>query len=171
MASTNKTRDANGRDLNPDPITGEPGAHPVGVAAGGTAGAAAGAAIGSMAGPVGTAVGGAVGAVAGGLAGKGVAEAIDPTETDEYLQKHFHERSYVKKGETFDTYRPAYRYGGMAESRYQGRTFDEIEPDLRGDWESTHASSTGMGWDRARHAVRDAFDRTIHIRKSRTTVK
>lgn len=65
---------------NRDPISGEPGAHPVGTAVGATAGGvAAGAAVGSIAGPVGTAVGAAVGAVAGGLAGKGVAEKVDPT--------------------------------------------------------------------------------------------
>ena len=66
--------------LNRDPITGEPGAHPVGTGVGAAAGGvAAGAAVGSVAGPIGTAVGAAVGAVAGGLAGKGVAEKIDPT--------------------------------------------------------------------------------------------
>ena len=65
---------------NRDPITGTPGAHPVGTGVGALAGgAAAGAAVGTVAGPVGTAIGAAVGAVAGGLAGKGVAEEIDPT--------------------------------------------------------------------------------------------
>lgn len=68
------------RDANPDPITGEPGAHPVGVGAGATGGAVTGAAIGAVGGPIGSAVGGAIGAVAGGLAGKGVAEAVDPTD-------------------------------------------------------------------------------------------
>jgi phage tail tape-measure protein len=70
---------------NRDPITGAPGAHPVGVglgaAAGGIAGGiAAGAATGTVAaGPIGTVVGAAVGAVAGGLGGKAVAEHFDPT--------------------------------------------------------------------------------------------
>ena len=70
---------------NRDPITGAPGAHPVGVglgaAAGGIAGGiAAGAAVGTVAaGPVGTVVGAAVGAIAGGLGGKAVAEHFDPT--------------------------------------------------------------------------------------------
>src|SRR4051794_32509382 len=55
-----------GRDSNQDPITGEPGAHPVGVGVGTAAGgAAAGALGGAAAGPVGA----VVGAVAGGLAG------------------------------------------------------------------------------------------------------
>src|SRR5690606_24621558 len=55
-------------DANRDPITGAPGSHPVGVAAGGTAGALAGAAVGSLFGPIGTLVGGGIGAV-GGAAG------------------------------------------------------------------------------------------------------
>ena len=65
---------------NRDPISGTPGAHPVGTGVGAAAGGiAAGAAAGSVAGPVGTVVGAAVGAVAGGLAGKGVAEKVDST--------------------------------------------------------------------------------------------
>ena len=42
---------------NRDPITGAPGAHPVGTGLGATGGALAGAAAGSLAGPVGTVVG------------------------------------------------------------------------------------------------------------------
>ena len=66
---------------NRDPITGAPGAHPVGVGLGAAAGGiAAGAAAGTLAaGPVGTVVGAAVGAVAGGLGGNAVAEHFDPT--------------------------------------------------------------------------------------------
>ena len=67
-------------ETNPDPITGAPGAHPVGVGLGAAAGGlAAGAAAGTLAaGPIGTVVGAAVGALVGGLAGKGAAEAMNP---------------------------------------------------------------------------------------------
>jgi uncharacterized protein (TIGR02271 family) len=76
---SNTTTGATG-SANRDPITGTPGAHPVGTGVGAVAGGvAAGAAVGTVAGPIGTAVGAAVGAVAGGLAGKGVAEEVDPT--------------------------------------------------------------------------------------------
>jgi phage tail tape-measure protein len=66
---------------NRDPITGAPGAHPVGVSLGAAAGGiAAGAAAGTVAaGQVGTVMGAAVGAIAGGLGGKAVAEHFDPT--------------------------------------------------------------------------------------------
>jgi hypothetical protein len=69
-------------ETNPDPITGSPGAHPVGVGIGAAAGGiAAGAAAGTFAaGPVGTVVGAAIGAVVGGLAGKGAAESMNPTQ-------------------------------------------------------------------------------------------
>ena len=62
---------------HPDPITGEAGAHPVGVGVGAIGAGLAGAAIGAIAGPVGVLVGAAIGAVAGGLAGKEVAAADD----------------------------------------------------------------------------------------------
>ena len=69
-----------GKDLNEDPITGEPGSHPVGTGLGAAGGAAAGAALGTaVGGPIGTVVGGIIGAVTGGLAGKDVAENLDPT--------------------------------------------------------------------------------------------
>jgi len=41
----------------PDPITGEPGAHPIGTEIGATGGALAGAAIGALGGPVGMTAG------------------------------------------------------------------------------------------------------------------
>ena len=56
-----------------DPITGEPGAHPVGVGVGALGAGAAGAVIGAVLGPIGVVIGAAFGAVAGGLAGKEVA--------------------------------------------------------------------------------------------------
>ena len=94
-------------DPNPDPITGAPGAHPVGTGLGAAGGAAAGAAIGSAAGPVGTAVGAVAGAVAGGLAGKGIAEAIDPTVEDAYWRDNYSSRPYAEKNVPYENYRPA----------------------------------------------------------------
>ena len=98
-------------DANRDPITGAPGAHPVGVGAGATGGGATGAAIGgAVGGPVGAVVGAAVGAVAGGLAGKGAAEAVNPTVEDAYWRDNYKTRPYASGG-TYDQYRPAYQHG------------------------------------------------------------
>jgi uncharacterized protein YcfJ len=101
-----------GTDSNADPITGEPGAHPVGVGVGtAVGGAAAGAAAGAMAGPVGTVAGAVIGGVAGGYAGKGVAESIDPTTEDAYWRENHANRSYFDQSHTYDDYAPAYRHG------------------------------------------------------------
>src|SRR3954447_11610765 len=67
-----KREDVQSTDSNRDPITGEPGAHPVGAGVGAAVGGAAtGAAAGAVAGPVGAVVGAVAGGVVGGLAGKG----------------------------------------------------------------------------------------------------
>lgn len=67
-------------DFNLDPITNEPGAHPVGTGVGAAlGGAAAGAVMGTFAGPAGALVGAVAGAFAGGLGGKAAAESVNPT--------------------------------------------------------------------------------------------
>ncbi|HEY7410972.1 MAG TPA: hypothetical protein VII13_09535 [Vicinamibacteria bacterium] len=144
-------------DANRDPLSGAPGAHPVGVGAGAAGGAAAGAAVGSVAGPIGTGVGAVVGGVAGGLLGKGAAEAVNPTVEEEYWRDNYSTRPYVTSGADFETYRPAYQYGWESYARHQGRRFDEVEPELRKDWETRR--DTKLTWDRAKEATRDAWHR------------
>jgi uncharacterized protein (TIGR02271 family) len=65
---------------NPDPITGQPGSHPVGTGVGTAAGAAAGGAAGAaVGGPVGAGIGIVAGGIAGALTGKSTAETVHPT--------------------------------------------------------------------------------------------
>lgn len=155
----NTSNDNRNLGANRDPISGEPGAHPVGTGLGAIAGgAAAGAATGTVAGPVGTVVGAAVGAVVGGLAGKGVAEAIDPTRERAYWSENFSERDYVEPGSSFDDYGPAYGYGVEARGLYPERDFDDVEPEMSRDW-AAHRGASSLSWERARHASRDAWNR------------
>jgi len=156
--SINTTTGTTGTSANRDPLTGAPGAHPVGTAAGAVAGAVAtGAAVGTVAGPVGTAIGAAVGAVVGGLAGKGIAEQIDPTREDAYWRENFSSRPYAS-GASYDDYGPAYGYGVSSYPKYAGRKFEDVESDLGRDWDSVKGTSS-LTWDRAKHATRDAFHR------------
>jgi hypothetical protein len=151
---------------NADPITDEPGSHPIETGIGAAAiGAASGMAVGAVAGPMGAAIGAAVGAVAGGYAGKGVGELIDPTTEDTWLRDNFGSRSYVRQGETFETYHPAYHYGAEAESKYGENKFDVIEPELQRGWDTN--KSAAMPWDHARGAVKDSYERTALIRRAR----
>jgi phage tail tape-measure protein len=148
------------KDANRDPITGAPGAHPVGVGVGASGGGAAGAAIGSMAGPVGTVVGAVVGAVAGGLAGKAGAEQVNPTAEDAYWRENYKNRPYVRQGDDYDKYQPAYRHGWEARSRHAGKAFDEVETQLESDWRARRGTSP-LEWSEARQAARDAWERQI----------
>ena len=155
----NETKGNAQGDANRDPITGTPGAHPVGTGIGAAAGGAAtGAAVGTVAGPVGTAIGIVAGAVVGGLAGKGAAEAIDPTREDAYWRDNYKGRDYIEANRSYDDYAPAYRTGYEGYSRYQGRTFEDAETDLRRDYERSRGGSN-LSWDRAKHATRDAWHR------------
>jgi len=147
------------KDSNRDPISGAPGAHPVGTGVGAAAGGmAAGAAAGAIGGPVGAVAGAAIGAIAGGLAGKGVAEMIDPTVEEAYWRETYTSRPYVTKGSNYDDYGPAYRYGIDNYSKYPGKKFDDVEADLSRDWQRAKGKST-LAWDNAKHAARDSWQR------------
>src|SRR5215208_8342154 len=119
---------AEDKDLNRDPITDEPGSHPVGTGVGATGGAVAGAAAGAVGGPAGVAVGGVVGAVVGGLAGKAAAEAINPTAEEAHWRENYTREPYYQQGRSFDDYAPAYRLGWTGRTRYDD--WNGAEPQL-----------------------------------------
>ena len=165
---------------NRDPLTDEPGAHPVGVGVGaalgaGVAGAAVGAAtaapavgaaLGAAAGPIGVAVGTVIGGLAGGLVGKQVAERANPTgfnaaDEDVYWRAHYRFRPYVTPSTDYEVYHPAYEFGWTWRGLYEGPeyerlSFEEVEPQLRCSWE---ASDNLSSWGWARPAIRDAWER------------
>ena len=158
MATHDVRREAD-RNANRDPITGTPGAHPVGVGVGAAAGGAdAGAAAGTIAGPVGTMVGAALGAVAGALAGKAAAEAIDPTVEDQYWRENYTSEPYYKPGRTYEDYVQAYRTGYEGRARYRAKSFEQAQRDLEIDY-NKRRGTTGVLWDEARHPVRAAWER------------
>lgn len=151
-------RDVNDkRDMNRDPITDAPGAHPVGTGIGATGGAMAGAAAGAIGGPIGLAIGGIVGAVVGGLAGKAAAEAVNPTAEEEHWRENYSREPYYEQGRSFDDYGPAYRLGVTGRTKYQS-DWDQAEPQLRSEWDSTRGSSS-LDWEKARPASRAAWER------------
>ncbi len=145
-------------DFNLDPITKEPGAHPVGTGLGAAAGGAAlGVAAGAVAGPVGAVVGGIVGAVAGGLGGKTAGEAVNPTAHEAYWRDNYTREPYYEAGRSFDDYGPAYRLGLDGYNEYSG-DFAGADARLSDAWESRRERST-LSWNEARHASRAAWDR------------
>ena len=161
--SSTGLHEAGGANL--DPITGEPGAHPVGTGVGalgaGAAGAAIGGAIGGPIGaPVGAVIGTIVGAVGGGLVGKGIAESINPTDEDTYWRSNFRNASYFQNDYEYADYEPAYRTGSEGYQRYasSGRDYADVEPDLQRNYEQSKGGSR-LEWEKAKAATRDAWER------------
>jgi len=150
---------------NTDPISKEAGAHPVETGVGAAVGGAAlGVAGGLAAGPIGAVAGAVVGAVMGGYAGKEVGEHTHPTVDDPWFRDNFTTRTYTRPGDTYEMYQPAYRYGSRAQTLYPGKSFAEIEAQLMSEWESARGGST-MTWSEARHAVKEAYDRTVEFNR------
>jgi uncharacterized protein (TIGR02284 family) len=152
------------RDLNLDPISNAPGAHPVGTGVGATGGGVAGAAIGAIGGPIGAAVGLVAGAVVGGLAGKSVAEGINPTAEEAYWRSNYEREPYYEAGRSYDDYGPAYAYGWSARPAYTGE-FEQAETELARDWGARRGGSS-LDWEQARPATRAAWDRVSSDRDS-----
>lgn len=152
-----------------DPLTGEPGSHPIGTGLGAAAGAiAAGAAIGSVAGPLGTVAGTIVGGIAGAVAGKAIAESIDPTVESAYWQNEYRNRPYYDEKFDFRSYEPAYRAGW--ESYQEGSQWTTIEPKTRKSWEEGKWESEGgaprLSWEAARQAAMDAYEKVHSQRRA-----
>ncbi len=163
MTNTTVNRDINPADQNDanlDPISGEAGSHPlgtgVGAAGAGTVSTVIGGAVG---GPVGAVVGAVIGSVVGGLAGKGVAEQVNPSFEETDWQETYTSSSYVDSDRTYEDYQPAYRTGYEGYERYGhgGRTYSEVETDLRRDYKANQTG--GLSWEQAKQAVKDAWDR------------
>jgi hypothetical protein len=150
---------ANEEDLNRDPITGTPGAHPLGTGAGAASGGVAGAAVGmAVGGPVGSVIGAAVGAVAGGLAGKSAAEAVNHTAEEQFWRETYTREPYYLEGKTYEYYAPGFRAGWEGRVRHDSRTFKEAEPELMKEYDRSR-SELDPTWMEVRPAARAAWDR------------
>ena len=150
---------ANEADLNRDPISGTPGAHPLGTGAGAAPGAIAGGVAGmAVGGPVGGIIGAAIGAVAGGLAGKSAAEAVNPTAEELYWKETYVREPYYSPGRSFEYYAPGFRAGWQGRVLHDGRSFDDAEPALHANYNLTKGE-LDPAWHDVRPAARAAWDR------------
>jgi uncharacterized protein (TIGR02271 family) len=71
------------------------------------------------------------------------------------FQRHYHSR-YASRGQTYEHWSPAYRYGYAlaTDPQYRGRDWTAIEMDARRQWEARHQGN----WEEAQEAVRYAWD-------------
>jgi hypothetical protein len=132
----------------------------IGEAVGGISGVLTGAALGSLGGPIGTIIGGIAGAVSGWWAGRAISEsAYHATHQDDEFYRGRHAAATPER--SYDDVRPAYQLGHVAGRNpdYAGRTFDEVEGDLRHGWNDDVSTRHGS-WDQVRGYARAAFERS-----------
>ena len=81
-------------------------------------------------------------------------------DDDTYYRNDW-QTNYASLGGTYDDYAPAYRYGDemRRDARYQGRNWDDVESDLRSDWDTRYGSSGSSTWERMKAAVRSGWNR------------
>jgi len=152
------------------PDNARPKGDKIGESVGGASGVVAGAAIGSAAGPIGTIIGGLAGAVGGWWAGRTVSEATHKftQDDDDYYREHFVNRSDRLADRGYDDVRPAYQLGHIASMNpyYNGRSFEEIEPELQRGWGNDLRSRHG-DWSTVRPYAQEAFSRNASSVTSR----
>jgi len=80
---------------------------------------------------------------------------------DTYYRNHFN-TTYGATGASYDEYEPAYSYGSEAarSGRYTNGAWDDIEADLRNDWDSRYATGGEPStWEKMKAAVRHGWER------------
>ena len=79
---------------------------------------------------------------------------------DDYYRSHWNS-NFAGSGKSYDDVAPAYEYGStMRRSElYRGRPFEDVETDLRSDWNQRNPGST---WESMKAAVRHGWDRLTH---------
>jgi len=67
------------------------------------------------------------------------------------------QQRYGNSGSTWEADQPAYRYGHDLRSQpeYRGRSWTDVEPTVRQDWERRNPDKP---WDRAREAIRETWE-------------
>jgi len=85
----------------------------------------------------------------------------DTNDNDSYYRTHY-STQYANTGSSYDDLAPAYGYGSemRRNPKYQGRNWDDVESDLRMDWDNRYPSNGGVStWDKMKSAVRHGWDK------------
>jgi uncharacterized protein (TIGR02271 family) len=84
----------------------------------------------------------------------------DSDSDDSYYRNHW-TSNYASSGDTYNDYDPAYRYGSQmrSDTRYQGRQWDDVESDLRSDWDTRYSKGGASTWDKMKAAVRHGWEK------------
>jgi hypothetical protein len=95
----------------------------------------------------------------------------DWVNEESWWRDSFASRPYVRADRGFDFYSPGYRYGFESATKYRGRQWKDVEPELERGWDSFRGTARST-WQDIKEAVRDAWDHVTgdeHERHRRQT--
>ena len=80
-------------------------------------------------------------------------------ETDEDDYRLHHASTYP--GTDYNDLAPVYRYGHHVHGRamFRGRSWDDVEAELRAEWERGHREGKPATWDQMKAALHAGWDR------------
>ncbi|HEU4564746.1 MAG TPA: hypothetical protein VFS05_08865 [Gemmatimonadaceae bacterium] len=85
------------------------------------------------------------------------------SDEDRYWRDNFRSRPYVTADRGYDYYEPGYRYGYESAVHYRGRSWNDVEPELRSGWDRyEHRGTARSTWEDIKDSVRDAWNRITH---------
>ena len=85
---------------------------------------------------------------------------LDWTTEDEYWRSNFSSRPYIGNERNYERWQPGYRYGAESAQRYEGKNWNDVESNLRSDWDRYEHRGTST-WEQMKDAVRDGWDRMM----------
>jgi uncharacterized protein (TIGR02271 family) len=87
-------------------------------------------------------------------------ESLGAQDNDSYFRNDW-QTNYSSLGGSYDDYAPAYQYGSQmrSDSRYQNRNWDDVESDLRSDWDTRYGKGGSSTWEKMKAAVRRGWDK------------
>lgn len=95
-----------------------------------------------------------------GTSGSGATGSTDWSSERRFWEENYRNRPYVHADRAFDQYEPGYRYGHEAAHRYRGRSWNDVENDLRSGWDRyEHRGASQSTWENIKDSVRDAWNR------------
>ena len=80
---------------------------------------------------------------------------------DDYWRKNYGTCQYLEKGNhVYEDYQLAYQTGHEGYDRYAGNSFDQVEMELKQDYEDLLSLrlQVGLSWEQVKDAVREAWD-------------
>jgi hypothetical protein len=83
--------------------------------------------------------------------------STDWNTEDAYWRSSYRTRPYAGSND-YSYYQPGYRYGYEAASKYEGREWSDVEPELERNWD-TYEYRGQSTWEHMKAAIRDAWDR------------